>query len=117
MIKLYGYKKCGTCRKAEKYLNDNKISYSYIDITLNPPSSEQLQKIVVQSKKDLKKFFNTSGIVYREMQLKNKLKDMSDSDMLMLLAENGKLIKRPILTNGTQSSVGYNDDEFQKIWK
>ena len=116
MLKLYGYKKCGTCRKAEKYLIQQNIDYSYVDITTNPPSMEQLQEIVVQAKKPLKKFFNTSGVVYREMQLKDKLKQLSESEMLILLAANGKLIKRPLLTDGKQSSVGYNEDEFQALW-
>jgi len=116
MITLYGYKKCGTCRKGEKLLNDNAIEYEFIDITVNPPKQEILAKIIQQSGKPLKKFFNTSGVLYREMQLKDKLADMTEVQMLELLATNGKLIKRPILSDGNKSTVAFNEEELTTVW-
>ena len=116
MITFYGYKKCGTSRKGEKYLNEQHINYEFIDITINPPSREQLEKIIQQTEKPIKKFFNTSGVIYREMQLKDKLKTMSEDEMIDLLASNGKLIKRPLLTDGNKSSVAFNEEEFINIW-
>ncbi|MFK5895178.1 MAG: arsenate reductase family protein [Pseudomonadota bacterium] len=116
MITFYGYKKCGTSRKGEKFLNENNLDYTFIDITLSPPSRDQLEKIILQTEKPIKKFFNTSGVIYREMQLKDKLKFMSENEMIDLLASNGKLIKRPLLTNGDKSSVAFNEEEFNNIW-
>lgn len=117
MITFYGYKKCGTSRKGELFLNTHDIDYTFIDITTTPPSPSQLKTIIQQSQKPLKKFFNTSGVVYREMNLKDKLKNMSDNEMIDLLAANGKLIKRPIVTDGKISSVTFNEQEFQLLWK
>lgn len=117
MIKLYGYKRCGTCRKAEKALSENDIDYNFVDITTNPPSLIELESIIKLSGKELKKFFNTSGVVYRELKLKDKLKSMSEKDQLQLLASDGKLIKRPITTDGTSATVGFQEEEFLNTWK
>jgi len=116
MITLYGYKKCGTCRKGEKFFKDNNLDYEFIDITLTPPSIEELNKMILQTEKPIKKFFNTSGVLYREMQLKDKLKDMDTDEMIELLAANGKLIKRPLVTDGKKSTVAFNEDEFKAVW-
>jgi len=117
MITFYGYKKCGTSRKGEKFFNQQNKNYDFIDITISPPSREQLERIVTKTDKPINKFFNTSGVVYREMQLKDKLKTMSDDEKISLLASNGKLIKRPLITNGNRSSVGFNEEEFNNIWQ
>lgn len=116
MISFYGYKKCGTSRKGEKIFTEHNLEYTFIDITISPPPREQLEKIIHQTEKPIKKFFNTSGVIYREMQLKDKLKTLSEDEMIDLLASNGKLIKRPLITNGKQSSVGFNEEEFNNIW-
>ena len=116
MLKFYGYKKCGTSRKGEAFLNKNEISFEFIDITLNPPDTEELAGLINQSNKPVKKFFNTSGVVYREMQLKDKLKTMTDDEMIDLLASNGKLIKRPIVSDGKQTTVAFSEDEFNATW-
>lgn len=117
MITLYGYKKCGTCRKAEKALTDNNIDYTFVDVTTNPPGKAKLRSIISLSGEELKKFFNTSGVVYREMNMKEKLKTMSDEEKLDLLASNGKLIKRPLTTDGNSATVGFKEEEFLKVWK
>lgn len=117
MVQFYGYKRCSTCRKGEKQLDTNGVAYEFIDITEHPPALEDLKKIVEQSGKPLKKFFNTSGVVYREEKIKEKLPSLSDEEQLKLLASNGKLLKRPIVWDGKQSSVGFVEDEYALLWK
>lgn len=116
MLLFYGYKKCGTSRKAEKFLNTHQIAYEFIDITQNPPDQAQLERLIAQSGQPVRKFFNTSGQVYRQLGLKDKLKDMQEGEMISLLARNGKLIKRPLVSNGTISSVGFREAEFEQKW-
>lgn len=116
MIKLYGYKKCSTCTKAEKALTALDIEYKYIDITTNPPSVSALKKLMKQADIELKKWFNTSGVVYREQNIKEKLPTMSQADAIALLASNGKLIKRPVVTDGETTTVGFKEADFQEAW-
>ncbi|MES2745142.1 MAG: Spx/MgsR family RNA polymerase-binding regulatory protein [Bdellovibrionota bacterium] len=114
-MKLYGYKKCSSCRDAEKVLLAHKIPYEFIDITENPPSAVELKSIVKNSGLELKKFLNTSGEVYRSMGLKDKLKNYSDDELIKLLATNGRLIKRPLLVDKTKVTVGASV-EVMKTW-
>lgn len=116
-ITFYGYPKCGTCRKAAKWLDEHNVEYDYIHIVDQPPSKSELEKIYKNSGLDLKKFFNTSGQVYRELGVKDKLKDMSESEQLELLASNGKLIKRPIATDGNRVTVGFKEEQYEEVWK
>lgn len=115
-MKFYGYKKCSTCRKAEKYLESRGIDYKFIDITEKPPSATALKKIAKQAGIESKKMFNTSGEVYKSMNLKTKLPDMSEKEMFDLLASNGRLIKRPLVTDGEKSSVGFKEDVFAETF-
>ncbi len=115
-MRLYGYKRCGTCRKAEKFLVENGIKYKFIDITTTPPLVDELSKIIEKSGKPLKNFFNTSGVVYREDKIKDKLPTLSKLEQIELLASNGKLIKRPLVFDGSRSSVGFKEDEFRGVW-
>ena len=116
MVKLYGYKRCSTCRKAEKWLENHQIDFEFIDITLNPPKKSNLKAIHRQSEKEIKKLFNTSGVVYREKNIKDQLKTLSNTDCYSLLASDGKLIKRPIVTDGNKVTIGFNESEFSEIW-
>ena len=120
MIKFYGYKKCGTCRKAEKvletYAKKTGAQYTFIDVTEAPPSANALKKMAAQADVELKKMFNTSGVQYRELKIKEKLPSMSDKEILDLLAGNGRLIKRPIVTDGVTTTIGYKEDIFKKAW-
>ncbi len=116
MIKFYGYKKCGTCHKAEKYLENNGTDYEFIDITENPPSQSKLGSIAKQANVDLKKLFNTSGVQYRELKIKEKLPGMTDKEILKLLAGNGRLVKRPLITDGERSTVGFKQEVFDEVW-
>lgn len=117
MITLYGYKKCGTCRKAESVLSEKGIAYTFVDITENPPSAATLKNVAQQVGRDVKKMFNTSGVLYREQNIKAKLAALSDADMLKLLATDGRLIKRPIVTDGKTSTVGFDEREFTRVWR
>ena len=117
MLKFYGYKKCGTSRKAEKALTEAKIEYKFIDITEKPPAKSALAKIIKQSGEPIKKFFNTSGEAYKSQNMKEKLKDMTQAQMIEALAANGRLIKRPLVTDGTQSTVGFSEETFKNTWK
>jgi len=115
-MKFYGYKKCGTSRKGEKFFTENNIAYEFIDITLNPPTRAELAEIIKQTGKPIKKFFNTSGVVYRSEKIKDQLPNLSDDQQIDLLASNGKLLKRPIITDGTKATVAFNEEEFKATW-
>ena len=117
MIKLYGYKKCSTCRKAEKTLEKLNCEFRFIDITENPPSASSLKKIYKQADVNIKRLFNTSGVQYRELKIKDKLATLSESDSLKMLAANGRLIKRPLTTDGSRSTIGFKEDDFINVWK
>lgn len=117
MLKFYGYKKCDTCRKAEKALDKAGKKYEFIDITEAPPSASALKQMVKQSGAELKKFFNTSGVQYKELKIKDKVAGMGEAEVLALLAGNGRLVKRPIVTDGTRTTVGFQEADFQKVWK
>lgn len=115
-IIFYGYPKCGTCRNAQKWLAAHGVAYDAVDIVQQPPGADELRKLVEASGLGIRKFFNTSGEVYRELQLKDKLPAMTDGEKLQLLAGNGKLIKRPIVTDGSKVTVGFREEEFLQAW-
>jgi arsenate reductase (glutaredoxin) len=115
-ITLYGYKKCSTSRKGEKALTDAGIEYTFIDVTENPPSKSAMKKCILQSNEPIKKFFNTSGQEYRNLDMKKRLPEMSEEEAIELLSSNGRLIKRPIVTDGEKTTVGYDEALFKKTW-
>ncbi|WP_301108863.1 arsenate reductase family protein [Sporosarcina sp.] len=115
-VTYYGYPKCGTCRKAKKWLENEGISLEEYNIAEQPPSEETLRTMIANSGLEMKKFFNTSGMKYRELQLKDKLPSMSDDEKIALLASDGMLIKRPIVTDGDHVTVGFNEDTFAETW-
>lgn len=115
-IVIYEYPKCGTCRNAKKYLQQHQIEFEDRHIVETPPSAEELRKMVELSGLPIQKFFNTSGKKYRELGLSQKLKEMSDEEKLTLLASDGMLIKRPLVTDGKQVTVGFKESEYEKVW-
>nr|WP_278430429.1 arsenate reductase family protein [Brevibacillus laterosporus] len=115
-IRLFNYGKCGTCRKAKQWLDTNEVTYEEIPIVDTPPSKEELRQIWQNSGVDIRKLFNTSGQFYRELNLKEKLPTMSEDEMLELLASNGKLIKRPLITNGTKTTLGFKEQTLEEMW-
>ena len=113
-MKLFSYNKCGTCQKAIKDLEAKNIDFDVIDITEKPPSKKILKSAI--KAKGLKKLFNTSGVQYRELKIKNKLKSMTEADAIDLLASNGRLIKRPIAVDKDKITVGFDADEYKQVW-
>lgn len=112
---LYCYNRCSTCRKAYKFLEDHDISYTKIPIYETPPSEEDFLKYFKESGLPSKRFFNTSGVVYREMDLKNKLVDMNDEERAKLLSSDGKLVKRPLLVYENKVYPGFKEEAWSEI--
>lgn len=115
-MKLYHYPKCSTCRKAIKFLNDKRIEFTALDITEQPPKKVELKAMLSSYDGDVKRLFNTSGMQYRELNMKEKLPKMSSQQAIDLLAGNGKLIKRPFLLNAEREGiVGFKEIEWQEF--
>ena len=115
MLKIYCYPRCTTCQRATKYLDAKSVEYEYINIKENNPDKEILRSLWQKSGLDLKNFFNTSGILYREMELSKKLPSMSDEEKLDLLATDGMLVKRPILITEKTVLVGFKESEWEGL--
>ncbi len=115
MIKVYCYSKCSTCKKALKWLDEKGISYENIDIKENHPDEETLRLYYNKSGLPLKKFFNTSGMIYREMKLTDKLPSMSEDEQLKLLASDGMLVKRPLLVTDEKVLTGFREAEWTEM--
>lgn len=112
MIKFICYPKCTTCQKAKKWLEDNNIEYELRDIKLDNPTLKELTEWYKHSGLPLKKFFNTSGLLYKSLDLKNKLPEMSEDEMLKLLATDGMLVKRPLVVGDGFVLVGFKEIEW-----
>ena len=115
MLKFICYPKCTTCQRAKKWLDDNKIDYELRDIKLDNPTLEELTEWYGKSGLPIKKFFNTSGLLYKSLDLKNKLPEMSENEMLKLLATDGMLVKRPLLISDDFVLVGFKETEWESI--
>ncbi len=113
---VYQYPKCGTCRKALKYLQEKGIDYEAKQIVDEPPSKEELAQLIKKSGLPIQKFFNTSGQKYRQLGLSKKLKEMTDEEKLNVLSSDGMLIKRPIVTDGEKVTVGFKEEMFADTW-
>lgn len=109
------YPKCTTCKKAEKWLKDKGVEYTARHIKEENPSYEELKQWHETSGLDIKRFFNTSGMIYREMNLKDRLPSMSLDEKLQLLATDGMLVKRPILVVGDKVVTGFREAEWEKM--
>lgn len=109
------YPKCTTCKKAKKWLDEHQISYTDRHIVEENPTYEELKQWKEKSGLPMKRFFNTSGMLYREMELKDKLPDMSDEEQLRLLATNGMLVKRPLLVTEDTVLVGFKEAEWENL--
>lgn len=109
------YPKCTTCQKAKKWLDEIKIEYEDRNITLQIPSKKELKVWIKKSNKDIKKWFNTSGLKYKELNLKDKLNEMTEDDKIDLLSSDGMLIKRPILVTEKGVCVGFKEEEWKEI--
>lgn len=112
---IVGYPRCTTCKKAEKYLADKGVAYTYRDIKEDNPSLKELTEWHAASGLDIKRFFNTSGMKYRDLGLKDKLPTMSDQEKLELLATDGMLVKRPILLVDGKVTTGFKEKEWEEL--
>ena len=116
MSKLFiNYPKCSTCKKAEKFLKENNVEFINRNIVEENPSAEELALWIERSGLEPKKFFNTSGVLYREMNLKDKVKTMSKEEMIEILSTNGMLVKRPLLVTDDKVLVGFKEENYKDI--
>lgn len=113
MLFIY-YPKCTTCQKAKKWLDTHHITYTERHIAEDNPTYDELKEWHAKSGLPLKRFFNTSGMLYKEMQLKEKLSAMSEEEQLRLLATNGMLVKRPLIVDGDRVFVGFKEAEWEE---
>ena len=112
MLNFLCYPKCTTCQKAQKWLDENNISYDLRNIKEENPTAEELEQWYRDSGLPLRRFFNTSGLIYKSMDLKNKLPAMSEEEMISLLASDGMLVKRPILVGEGVVLVGFKESDW-----
>ena len=111
------YPKCSTCQKAKKWLENKKIEFEDRHIVENTPTFEELENWISKSNLEIKKFFNTSGLVYKSMNLKEKLDTMTKEENIKLLASNGMLIKRPLLVGNNLVLVGFRQENWEQVLK
>lgn len=114
MLKVYCYNRCTTCKKALKWLDDNNVEYELFDIKTDHPDEKMLRKYHGISGLPLKRFFNTSGTQYRELELSKKLPDMSEDDQFRLLSSDGMLVKRPLVVGDDFVLTGFREDEWKE---
>lgn len=115
--KLYQYKKCSTCVKAVKFLDGKGVKYQSIDITEKPPTKTELKFMLKQYDGELKKLFNTSGVQYRELKIKDKIASMTKEQAIDLLSQNGKLVKRPFFLYEKKGVVGFKEEVWKPLLK
>lgn len=108
------YPKCGTCRKAAQWLKSNNIDVITRDIVSDNPTQQELSTWIEKSGKPIQKFFNTSGLRYKELNLKEKIKNTQQEELLRILASEGMLVKRPVLISGNTVLTGFNEEEWSK---
>ena len=113
-MKLYSYNKCGTCRKAKKFLDASGVLYDEIDITETPPPKTVLRQAI--KVKGIKKLFNTSGEQYKKLKIRDKVGRMTEAQAITLLSGNGRLVKRPVAVDGSRVTVGFDENEFREVW-
>lgn len=109
------YPKCSTCKKAKKWLEENNVEFIDRNIVEKTPTVKELTEWIKESKQDIKKWFNTSGLKYKELNLKEKLLTMSDKEKIELLASDGMLIKRPLLISDKGIYIGFKEEKWKKL--
>lgn len=115
-LSFYWYPNCGSCKRAKKWFEDNNVSYESIHIVNETPSKEEILSLMEKTDLPPRRFFNTSGRVYREMNMKDKVVDATKEEMASYLASDGMLIRRPIVTDGKKVTIGFKEEEFQNTW-
>ena len=117
MLQFYQYPKCSTCRNAQKWLEKRGQKLQSVDITLAPPAKTDLKRVLAFSGKKITDLLNKSGEQYRLLNMKEKVKTLTEDQILDLLSKNGKLIKRPLVMAGERATIGFKEEEFAKTWK
>lgn len=115
-LTFYWYPNCGTCKKAKKWLEENDVTFNAVHIVEETPSKEELLTFFEKSGLPPRRFFNTSGKKYRELNMKEKIKNMTTEEMAEALASDGMLIKRPIATDGNKVTVGFKEEQYEETW-
>ena len=116
-MEFINYNKCSTCKRAKEYLDKNNISYIDRQIKENNPTFNEIKKWIDKYNINIKKLFNTSGILYREMNLKDKLNNMNEDEMISVLASDGMLVKRPILVSDDKILIGFKEKEWNEYFR
>ena len=114
-LKVYEYKKCSTCRNALKYLDSKNIEYETAAIRETPPTVAEL-KFMLKQTGNIKRLLNSSGQDYRKLNMKDKIKNMTDAEVIELLSTNGNLIKRPFVFSDTAGTTGFKEEEWEKLF-
>lgn len=118
MPTFYCYSRCSTCKKVQKWLDDHQVAYDQQDLVAEPPAKELFVKWLTEHQDlGLRYFFNTSGQHYREQKLKDKLPTMTIDEAATLLSSDGKLIKRPLMVEGSQLTCGFKEDVYEQTWR
>ena len=113
-VTILCYAKCTTCQKAEKWLKEKDIEYNYRPIKEKNPTTEELADWIAKSGLPINRFFNTSGLLYKEQNIKDKIKVLSEKELINILASNGMMIKRPILLSGNTVLIGFKEAEWNE---
>lgn len=116
MLKFLGHPACTTCKKAEKWLKENEIEYTWEDIRENLPKREVLVRLLDDEVLTPRRLFNTSGNIYKEHNLKDRLDDLTTEKKVDMLREDGMLIRRPFITDGKQVTVGFDEGNLEETW-
>ncbi|MBM3831822.1 MAG: Spx/MgsR family RNA polymerase-binding regulatory protein [Verrucomicrobia bacterium] len=114
-LKIYTYKNCGTCRSALRYLDERGVSCETVPIRERPPSKAEFKRMLKVYGGQIRKLFNTSGQDYKELNLKEKLPELTENEAIELLSTNGNLVKRPFVLTATGGMVGFDEDEWEKL--
>ena len=116
VLVYYGHPTCTTCKRAEKWLDVNNIAYDWKNIKEETPSKELLTQLLENETITRRRLFNTSGNLYKELGLKDKLDDLTTEEAVAYLVNDGMLIRRPFVTNGKEVTVGFKEDQYSEIW-
>ncbi|MCR5535804.1 MAG: arsenate reductase family protein [Succinivibrio sp.] len=117
MLKVYCYSRCSTCKKALQWLDAHQLAYECLDLKTEHPDVQTLKQLKLKAGVELKKMFNTSGMLYRELKLASRLKDLPEDEQYSLLASDGMLVKRPLLIAEDRVLIGFKEDEWQSLLK
>ena len=112
---LFEYPRCSTCQKAKKYLESKNFNFGVRNIVIDKLNINELDKLIQKSGKDINKFFNTSGVKYRELKLKDRIQTMSYEEKLQILSTDGMLVKRPLLELGDKVLIGFKEKEWNNV--